>query len=248
MDIGAAFRISVCLYNNYINNETIEADLPLRGLRFVDDLPGEILKAQPELKTKNGIDEEQLKIYSGYTVPFSDNTAEILIDANSLMNNFYFFETFYHEMTHVKDFTDYIRLLNCKSFKEMCDTPYYYYWTEFHASYKGHEYMLLFVSSQPKETVNQYLDDTCQRILNFSNTLSQQINYNGKIYHTMHMIGEILAYEQSSISISNDFYKCIADEFEWFEKTKAFLSDHMESMTVEEMLLLYSNLIRIFTA
>ena len=74
------YEMAFELYGNYLNNEKIKELLPIRRFRFVEDLSGEVLKAQPELKTKSGIDEEQLKNYSGYTVLFADNTAEILIE------------------------------------------------------------------------------------------------------------------------------------------------------------------------
>ena len=75
------------VYNLYLKKEKIKNPLPITNIRFVEDLPSEVLKAQPELKTKNGLNENALKNYSGYTLLHPDNTAEILIDINYVMKN-----------------------------------------------------------------------------------------------------------------------------------------------------------------
>ena len=236
------YEMAFELYGNYLNNEKIKELLPIRRFRFVEDLSGEVLKAQPELKTKSGIDEEQLKNYSGYTVLFADNTAEILIEKNGSMDNFFWCGTLIHEITHVRDFADYINILHYNSFDEMLKCSYFWYWTEFHAKYKGYIYMLNFVDKLSDKYKNPYVEDTLQRIYNFNNTVQQQINCYQKIYITVHMIGEILAYEQSSIVMPDNFYKCIIEEFEWFEGVKDFLEKHTETITIEEMLILSRNL------
>lgn len=242
MDIETMNEIAFNLYNSYLYNEKIKKPLPIRQFRFVEDLPKEILKLQPELKTKYGIDEEQLKIYSGYTVLFSDNTAEILIERNDSMNNFFWVGTFIHEITHIRDYVDYINMLHYNRLDEMLKCPYFWYWTEFHAKYKGCIYMLNYVNKLPEKYKNPYVEDTLQRIYNFSNTVQQQIDCYHRIYITVHMIGEILAYEKSSIVMPKNFYKCIIEEFKWFEETKYFLEKHTESITIEEMLSLSNNL------
>lgn len=247
MDIESINRNTFSLYKHYLSEEKLKDLLPIRGFRFTENLPRDVLKAQPELKTKYGIDAEQLKNHSGYTVLFSDNTAEIFIEKSGTMNNYLWCGTLIHEITHVRDYADYIDILHYDRFDEMLKCAHFWYWTEFHARYKGILYMLLLVSNLPEKYIEKYLNETYQRIKNFSDIIKQQSDYNMKIYYTVHMIGEILAYEQSSISVSDDFYKCITEEFDWFEEAKTFLSKHTESITVEEMLLISSNLTREFT-
>lgn len=240
-------KIAFALYDSYIDKEKIEEPLPIRGFRFVDDLPSEVLKIQPKLKTKSRIDEEQLKNHFGYTVLFSDNTAEILIKKSGSMNNFIWCGTLIHEITHVRDYADYMGILGYNRFDEMLKCLHFWYWTEFHARYKGYIYMLKYVDKLPNEYKLQYTEDTLQRIRNFDNTIKQQTDYHYKIYMTVHMIAEILSYEQSSIVMPDNFYKCIIEKFDWFEEAKNFLAKHTERITVEEMQLLYLNLTSTFS-
>lgn len=158
------------------------------------------------------------------------------------MNNFLWCGTLIHEITHVRDYADYINILHYNSFDEMLQCSHFWYWTEFHAKYKGYIYMLNFVDKLPDKYKNQYVEDTLQRIYNFNNTVQQQIDCYHRIYITVHMIGEIFAYEKSSIVMPDNFYKCIIEKFEWFEGVKDFLEKHTETITLEEMLILSHNL------
>lgn len=234
-------------YNLYLNKENIKNPLPINNIRFVEDLPSEVLKAQPELKTKNGLNENALQNYSGYTLLYPNNTAEILIDINCAMqNNFFWCGTLIHEVTHVKDYADYISILNYDRFDEMLDCLHFWYWTEFHAKYKGCKYMLNFASKLPDEYKNQYREDIMQSISSFSLKINKKTDFRYKIYDTVHMIGEILAFEQSSIAMLNGFSDCLNEKYDWFEDAKYFLSKHTEKITVDEMLLLSFKLTTIF--
>ena len=235
-------------YNLYLNKENIKNPLPIKNIRFVDDLPSEVLKAQPEIKKVNGFDAKTLQNYSGYTLLYPDNTAEILIDLDyAMQNNFLWCGTLIHEITHVVDYVDYIGILNYGSFNEMLHCLHFWYWTEFHAKYKGCEYMLNFAGKLPDEYKNRYKEYIMQCINDYSLKINKKIDYRYKIYDTVHMIGEILAFEQSSIAMPNKFYSCLTEKFDWFEDTRIFLSKHTKKITVDEMILLSLNLTRILS-
>ena len=247
MNEESIYDMANAFYNLYLNKENINNPLPIKNIRFVDDLPSEVLKVHPELKKANGIDKKALQNCSGYTLLYPDNTAEILIDLGyAMQNNFLWCGTLVHEVTHVKDYADYISILNCGKFNEMLHCLHFWYWTEFHAKYKGCEYMLYFTGKLPDEYKNQYKEDIMQSINSFPMIINRKTDYRYKIYDTVHMIGEILAFEQSSIAMPNKFYDCLIEKFDWFEDAKDFLSKHTENITVDEMLLLSFKLTTIF--
>ena len=162
------------------------------------------------------------------------------------MNNFLWMGTLVHELTHIKDYSEYKEMLNGKNFKELLKNISFWYWTEFHARYKGFLYVFKFAKNLPQDLYQKYIEDTKQRIIDFPKTINKEISYQIKAYYTMHIIGEILACEASSIHTLKTEIDNLCLLFDWFNDMKTFLSKHIESITVDKMFLLSRNIRLIF--
>lgn len=233
-------------YKMYLLEENISTPLPLNNIYFVEDMIQAVSKLQPQLLEQAGFDKEQLYNCGGHTLLFPDNTATILIKKDSKMNNFLWIGTLVHELTHVKDYFDYLKTLNENNFQSMLKNIPFWYWTEFHARYKGFLYVFKLAKNLPQDLYKKYIDDTKQRIIDFPKTIKREIPYQLKAYYTMHIIGEILACEKLSIPTLQDDIDKLFELFDWFGGMKEFLSKHTESITIEEMHLLSMNASRIF--
>lgn len=235
-----------CIIKEFITKENDGIALPINEIKFVSDVSKEILKIDPEVANTSDFKSNWKNDLSGYTALFSNNTATILIDNNDISKNILWVETLVHELTHVKDYCDYLETLNCENLQEMKKDRPFYFWTEFHARYKGFEYMLPYVLKFPEKCKEQYIRDTEIRLNKFIKIKNQHYNNDKKIYDTMHIIGEVLAYENSSVFIDETYDLKIIETFDWFEDTKLFLKKHTKNITRSEMLLLSMNMRKVF--
>ena len=62
----------------------------------------------------------------------------------------------------------------------------------------------------------------------------------------MHLMGEMLAFENQSVVLSQNVCDEIYEIYDWFADMKDFLSKHIDKITNEEMCLLSFNARRIF--
>lgn len=233
-------KIIAAIVNDFIQKENSGKSLPINDIIFTSDLMNDILRKDIDFDKNCNL------TFSGYTILCSDNTITILIDSNGLTKNFFWIETLVHELTHAKDYCDYMQILQYENIKAMKNHRPLYFWTEFHAEYKGFDYMLPYVLKLPKEYIRQYIEDTEKRIEDFVNIKEKQYSCDEKIYYTMHLIGEILAYENLSINLDETLQRAITKKFDWFSEAKEFLKNHKESITISEMLLLSMNMQKIF--
>ena len=233
-------------YKMYLEDENITTQLPLNNIFFVEDMIQAVSKLQPQLLERVGFDKEQLYNCGGHTLLFPDNTATILIKIDGEMNDFWWMGTLVHELTHVKDYSDYFNVLKVSTFWEMLSDIPFWLWTEFHARYKGILYVFKLAKNLPQNLYEMYIDNTRQRIIDFPDIIKKDIPYQKKGYLTMHIIGEILACEKLSVNeLKSDIDNLVAT-FDWFGGMKDFLSKHTENITREQMLLISMNARRIF--
>lgn len=229
------------IINNYIQKENQGNILPLKNIIFTSEILKEIENLDADFNKNSNMD------FSGYTVLHPDNTATIIIEDVDMMKNLLWVETLVHELTHVKDYNDYLHILNYENMQEMRKSRPFYYWTEFHARYTGYVYLLSYVIKFPEKYKQQYIYDTEKRLYEFTSIKNSQCSVDDKIYYTMHLIGEILAYEKLSIYFDKELYLNVIKKFDWFEETKSFLESRIMSITKSEMLLLSMNMNRVFS-
>ena len=235
------FQFKDKIYASYCIEEKIVGSLPINDIYFVQNIYDEVKKLQPEVLLEKGFNVGQLVNSSGYTTLFNNNTATILIQKTDSMNNFCWMGTLVHELTHVKDYYDYISVLDYDNFVEMMKDFPFYCWTEFHAKYKGIVYMLKCARHLPQTEFRQYVRCDEDYIIRYINDIDFRNSYN-----TMHLIGLILAYEHSGISLSKTTCDNLFSNFNWLKGMKQFLEKHTELISRQEMLMLSSNLRKIF--
>lgn len=244
LNIQALEEDALRIYYHFLKSEN--CILPIRDMIFVEDIFQEISILQPELIAQANLDKKELDNYSGYALLFSDNTAIILIKKEGQMNDFWWMGTLVHELTHVKDYSDYFNVLKVSTFWEMLSDIPFWLWTEFHARYKGILYVFKLAKNLPQNLYEMYIDNTRQRIIDFPETIKREMPYQLKAYYTMHIIGEILACEKLSINeLKSDIDNLVAT-FDWFGGMKDFLSKHTENITRDKMLLISMKARRIF--
>lgn len=230
----------------YALDEQLTSSLPLRNITFTKNILKSVQEKQPDLLEHSGFNKDQLIFSSGYTLLFPDNTAEILILEDNITKNYFWIETLIHEITHVRDFQDYLPVVRRQTFCELQECIPFWYWTEFHAKYKGTYYMLEYIQKLPNQYYQQYINDLEQRIQRFPLTLERRQDYRFKMYDTMHLIGEILAYNARSIRISEDVCNALYVQFDWINDMKEFLAKHTEKISNDEIWILSLNAQKIF--
>lgn len=233
-------KMSSMIINDYIQKENKGKSLPIKEIVFSTDIIRDIRERDCDFNKTSSL------TLSGYTALFSDNTASVIVDISGVTKNFFWIETLVHELTHTKDYCDYLKVLNYENIREMKKHRPFYFWTEFHARYKGFEYMLPYVLRLPEKYKQQYIYDTENRLKGFVDIKEKQCNSDEKIYYTMHIIGEILSYEKLSIYLDETLQQKITEKFVWFDETKAFLEKHTDGITTTEMVRLSMNMKNIF--
>lgn len=237
------YLLQIC--QDFFEQELIE-DFPINDILFREDMVKAVSELQPNLLTQAGFNKEMLYSCGGHTLLFPDNTATILIKIDGEMNDFWWMGTLVHELTHVKDYSDYFNVLKVSTFWEMLSDIPFWLWTEFHARYKGILYVFKLAKNLPQNLYEMYIDNTRQRIIDFPETIKREMPYQLKAYYTMHIIGEILACEKLSVNeLKSDIDNLVAT-FDWFGGMKDFLSKHTENITREQMFLISMNARRIF--
>lgn len=244
MNDTAIYEIIKSVAAHYFLSEHIES-LPLRRIVLSESLIEDIKKLQPELLAHPAINIEQIKSCSGYTLLYPDNTATVLILKEGSMENTMWIETLTHELTHVKDYADFFPLMNCCNYYDMLNHIPFWYWTEFHAKYKGFQYMLSYAQKLPKQYLQRYFDSLS--VTEIVAQIESDIDYRNKAYYIMHFIGELLAYEKYDLvgESLRKKYDVVFLRFPWLYEVKKTLSNYTESITIDEMLFLESQITRV---
>lgn len=234
------------LYKRYLDNENIGISLPINDIIFTDNVAERVLELQPELANHEGFNKNELSNCCGYTCLFADNTATIIISRDGIEKNVLWIGTLIHEVTHIRDYRDYLHIINAENFQGMLKNEPFWYWTEFHAKFKGCTYMLEFAKKFPHQYFQPYIDALEKRIHEFPSVINKREAPHFKVYETMHLMGEMLAFENQSVVLSQNICDEIYETYDWFADMKDFLSKHIDKITNEEMCLLSFNARRIF--
>lgn len=133
---------------------------------------------------------------------------------DSVSKDFTWIEVLIHEITHVCDFIRNKGIMGHDSFDSMLQCLPFWYWTEFHAKYKGTLFMLDYVNELPEEDKRAYEEDlrsTADSTVSFiqSNAVAEM-----KRYKLMHLLAEIAAYQEKGFSIPSEEIKQVFPDFE----------------------------------
>ena len=94
----------------------------------------------------------------GYLLFLDDETAVILINEaflfDSIRKNFCWVEVLIHEITHYRDYKNNLGIFGHNTYDSMLSCCSFWYWTEFHARYKGTCQMLNYVNRMPIKRYN----------------------------------------------------------------------------------------------
>lgn len=227
--------------SKYITTNKIEKDIVSKiKVNFVESIFDNIATIRPEL-IQNGMNINNIKKCNGYTLFLTDNTVLILIDRASYTEskNFVWIEILIHEYTHAIDYLKGFVLYDYKSLDEMLKNMPFWYWSEFHARYKGNSYMFNFVNQLPLKDKLQYMN-LREDIEIYCKDINCKIEHQMKIYKTMHMIADIIAYEESFPKESSKIIIDLQNTFEQFNCFKEFMVQFKDGFNKEYILWLPS--------
>ena len=175
--------------------------LPLKEIIFTNDIAGKILEINPNLKYNPLFNIEQYQNLSGNVQFLDDNSIAILFDeeflSESMQKNFCWIEVIIHEATHACDYYSNLGIMGCDTLISMQKCKSFWLWSEFHAKYVGTKHMLNYVKFLPQDDQNAYFNDLKRRIETFKQSIFSFTNTDLIIYEWMHIMGEILAWEES---------------------------------------------------
>lgn len=188
----------------YCTNENCTVE-QLPEIRIVESIWTEIENFRPDMAEK--LNKDEIDKCSGYTLPLDNETVSVLIDktflSNSTQKNFCWIEVLIHEITHCRDLNASLGLFNHSTYDSMLTYRPFWYWTEFHARYKGTLYMLDFVNGLPDEYRIAYE-------ANMMKTLDTELVYitsdaiiEMRRYRFMHLLGDIAAYNEKEFTIQS---------------------------------------------
>lgn len=125
---------------------------PFNGKVIIaDNMADSYKKIRNDLVEKGKINLNEVNKYHGLTIQPLKNDGKFTILLNSEyvletlnQNNVDWIGTLVHEATHVNDFKDYFRIIQPKSYDELCEYALhriFLYWTEFHAKAIGYYFL-----------------------------------------------------------------------------------------------------------
>lgn len=195
-----------CLVQKYCAEEGLDR-LPIENVIFTDNIADEIKRINPKIVNEHGFDESRYHGLTGNVQCFEDNTAIILFDKlyfeENYAKNYLFIETLYHEITHVADYYSNIGIMGTGNMYELMRCRPFWYWSEFHAKYKGTVYMLKCVSKLPDKYQKEYPRDVSSKIKDFEVQIIKAGSERINIYSLLHIMGESIAYKQSGFEITS---------------------------------------------
>jgi len=206
--------------NSYLSKESIPNDssFPEIAVNLTENIFVTIKSIRPDWIGTNKLNKEEIDKCNGYTLFTDDGSPIVLIDESffkdSVTKNFNWIEVLIHEITHVCDFIRNRGIMGHNSFDDMLQCLPFWYWTEFHARYKGTLLMLDYVNKLPEEHRRPYeenlfsiADSTASLIQ--SNTVAEM-----KRYNLMHLLAEIAAYQEKGFSIPSEKAEQVFPNFE----------------------------------
>ena len=207
------------ILSQYLENEGISGDEFISKIRIelVDSIFGAIERLRPDMAEKYRQQKEEIEKCSGYTLPIKNETMAVLIDKaffdDSTQKNFMWVEVLLHEITHAADFMNNKGIMGHNTFDSMlCCVPFWW-WTEFHAKYKGTLYMLDYAMKLPEEYKKQYENIIFDTVDNIEGIMASNTVGEIKKYNLMHLFGEIAAYRERDLLIPSKKVNCLFPDF-----------------------------------
>lgn len=183
------------------NENCIKEELP--EIRIVESIWDEIEKARPDMADK--LNKDEIDKRSGYTLPLDNETLSVLIDKtyffDSISKNFFWVEVLIHEITHCRDYKNNLGIFGHDTYDSMMTCRSFWYWTEFHARYKGTLYMLDYVNCLPDVERRKYETNMIKTFDNELAFIISDTNKETRCYRFMHLLGDIAAYNEKGFSI-----------------------------------------------
>lgn len=188
----------------YCRDEKISNIEEIPEIKIVENMYKEIKEVRPDMAKK--LDKDEIKKCSGYTL-FLNNSTEIILVNKSFLNssiikNYIWVEVLIHELTHVQDYKSNQGIYGHDSYDSMMKCLPFWYWTEFHACYKGTFYMLDYVNRLPDNYKKDYEKELLFTLKNTIAIIDSKYNCEMKRYHFMHLLGEMAAYKEQGFSVS----------------------------------------------
>lgn len=219
---GNIYEFISGVLSQYLETENIPSDSYISQIKvkIVGNLFDEIRCLRPDLGERYGQIKEEIEKCSGYTLPIEGDSLAILLDetffANSAQKNLMWIEVLLHEITHAFDFINNKGIMGHNSFDSMLYCLPFWYWTEFHARYKGTFYMLNYVKNLPEEYKRPYEDEVFNTADDIANLLVSNSVAETKRYKLMHLFGDIAAYSDAGFSIPSEKVNGIFPDFKGF--------------------------------
>lgn len=187
----------------------------IRGIRIVESIWSEIENLRPDIAKKHGRD--RIEKCTGYILFLDDETAVILIDeaflVDSIRKNFRWVEVLIHEITHYRDYKSNLGIFGHNTYDSMLSCCSFWYWTEFHARYKGTCQMLDYVNRRPDDERRKYetgmMESLDSELVFIGSSADKEIRY----YHFMHLLGDIAAYNEKGFTIKSEAIEKIFPDY-----------------------------------
>lgn len=210
------------VFLRYLKDENMANDSCLSKItiRIVGNIFNEIRSLRPDLEEKNKQNKEEIEKCCGYTLPIGDDSLTLLLNetlfADSGQRNLIWIEVLCHETTHAFDLINNKGIMGHDSFDSMLCCAPFWYWTEFHARYKGTLHMLSYVKNLPEEFKTQYENEIFNTTDNVADILVSNSTAEIKRYKLMHLLGDIAAYSDAGFSIPSEKVNGIFPDFKGF--------------------------------
>lgn len=224
-----------CANESYIIEEIPE-------IRIVESIWIEIENSRPDIANK--LDKDEIEGLSGYCLFLDDETGVILIDKTFFFdsigkNNLIWVEVLIHEITHYRDYKNNLGIFGHETYDSMLSCCPFWYWTEFHARYKGTLYMLYWINRLPDDEKRKYETDMMKTLDDKLATITSNADKRMRCYHFMHLLGDIAAYNEKGFTIqSAEIEKIFPDYLGYID----FLKSKDQSVDIDFLTMLHYHL------
>lgn len=179
----------------------------LKEVRIVESIWLEAKNLRSDIEKKFRRDE--IEGLAGYLLFLDDGTGVILIDMtyfceSHIKKDFCWIETLIHEATHYRDFKNNLGILGHNTYDSMLNCRPFWYWTEFHARYKGTLHMLDFVNGISDEVRRNHETGMIERLSSELDYITSDADKKIRCYHFMHLLADIAAYKEKGYKIQSD--------------------------------------------
>lgn len=195
------------------NENCVMEELP--EIWIVESIWAEIENLCPDMVQK--LNKNEIDKCDGYTLFPNNETGLVLIDktflSNSTEKNYCWIEVLIHEITHYRDYKSNLGIFGHDTYDSMLSCCPFWYWTEFHARYKGTYQMLDYVSKLPDDYKMAYEVDILTRIDNILDFIKSDAKKEMRCYRFMHLLGDIAAYNEKGFTIQSEAIERIFPDY-----------------------------------